>query len=215
VRVTVSFSLPLEREEVRLLGPSKRGGVELVFEEGELMRLLHAADYEIHGTDRRGKIHAIKEDERTWCGVELKYTGGYIGEDKEGERDFVTCKSCTRGLDSAEKWEQRRQELEKDNATRLVQRQQENERWWGWYNTYLQSEAWAHRRSLVLERCGGYCEGCQERAATVVHHTTYSHAGHELLFQLVGLCAPCHQEVHPDKDLSDSLGWLRSVFANS
>jgi hypothetical protein len=66
-----------------------------------------------------------------------------------------------------------------------------------WYrDEYLDSPQWAERRSLVLHRAGGICEGCRSRKASVVHHLTYDHVGNELLFELVALCRGCHDRCH-------------------
>lgn len=66
------------------------------------------------------------------------------------------------------------------------------------YDTYLKSDAWAAKRKLVLARCCDRCEGCGSAAATEVHHLTYDHVYAEFLFELVGLCKPCHERVHAD-----------------
>jgi len=160
------------------------------------MELLHAATYELHGRTCMGKIHAIKEGERTYCGTDRRYTNGVIAV---GERGAVTCKGCIRSLDAADNYEQQQQEWEQRRAELGKQRQQEQDEWWAGYTEYLQSPAWARRRRAVLTRAGGLCEGCRENPAVHVHHTTYAHAGNELLFELVALCRDCHQIAHPDK----------------
>lgn len=88
-----------------------------------------------------------------------------------------------------------------DEFTRRVeaQRQEEQDRWWRWYNTYLKSPEWQQRRYLVLQRANGVCEGCEDAPATQVHHLNYRHVGDELLFDLVAICTACHQKAHPDK----------------
>ena len=86
-------------------------------------------------------------------------------------------------------WEAWRQEQER-------KRQKQQEDFWGWYDEYLQSQAWAIRRRKVLERSKYLCEGCGTARAQQVHHLTYSHVGRELLFQLVALCQACHDEAH-------------------
>lgn len=160
------------------------------------MELLHAAAYELRGRMCTGKIHAIKEGSRTYCGTDHRYTNGAI---TPGEREEVTCKGCIRSLDAADNYEQQRQEWEQRRTEADRQRQQEQDEWWDWYTGYLQSPSWARRRQAVLTRAGGLCEGCRESAAVHVHHTTYAHAGNELLFELVALCHACHQIAHPDK----------------
>jgi DnaB-like helicase N terminal domain len=65
-----------------------------------------------------------------------------------------------------------------------------------WYQNYLRSDEWRAKRRLVMDRCGGLCEGCRNAPVSEVHHLTYEHVGDELLFELVGLCRECHQRVH-------------------
>lgn len=64
------------------------------------------------------------------------------------------------------------------------------------YQAYLRSTAWRERRSLVLDRAAGRCEGCRLAPAIEVHHLTYAHVGEEFLFELVALCGECHGRVH-------------------
>ena len=64
------------------------------------------------------------------------------------------------------------------------------------YEEHLQSEYWHRIRKKVLLRDDFLCQGCLENQATQVHHTTYSHLGNELAFQLISLCASCHSKVH-------------------
>lgn len=68
--------------------------------------------------------------------------------------------------------------------------------WWIWYNEYLSSPEWQARRIKVFSRRQNTCEGCGDREATQVHHLTYAHVGAEFLFELVGLCAACHDLSH-------------------
>ena len=70
---------------------------------------------------------------------------------------------------------------------------------WDWYDDYLRSDAWQEKRRAVLKRANGICEGCGKALARHVHHLTYAHAGHELLFEMVALCEACHRICHPDK----------------
>ncbi len=66
------------------------------------------------------------------------------------------------------------------------------------YQAYRRTPEWQAKRSKVMRRSDGLCEGCLEAPATVVHHTTYANIGDELLFQLVALCRPCHARAHPE-----------------
>jgi hypothetical protein len=67
------------------------------------------------------------------------------------------------------------------------------------YASYLKSPEWGRRRSKVLQRANGMCEGCLERKATQVHHLTYDHIYNEFLFELVAVCDECHLRIHPEK----------------
>lgn len=71
---------------------------------------------------------------------------------------------------------------------------------WEHYNSYLQSPEWRRKREKVLQRSKGICEGCGDRPATQVHHTTYAHVGRELLFELVAICDQCHEICHDEKE---------------
>lgn len=68
-----------------------------------------------------------------------------------------------------------------------------------WYNAYLRSPEWKHRRQLVLKRDNFICQGCLEQPATMVHHLTYEHVGNELLWELQSICDDCHEKAHPEK----------------
>jgi hypothetical protein len=50
-----------------------------------------------------------------------------------------------------------------------------------------------------MKRCGGICEGCGERPVAHIHHLTYEHMGDEFLFELAGVCIPCHHRLHPER----------------
>ena len=169
------------------------------------MQLLRAAPYEFRGRVCQGKMHAIREGERTYCGYEYQHIGGEI---LEGSRDEVTCKPCCRSLDSQERWQESREKYQAENAQRLAEQERENQEWWDWYSAYLKTPAWAKRRQLVLQRAQGLCEGCRSAVPIHAHHRTYAHVGDELLYELVALCGACHQKAHPNKEIDD--GWRPS-----
>jgi len=57
----------------------------------------------------------------------------------------------------------------------------------------------------VRKRSNGWCEQCQQRNATAVHHLSYIETGvrgwRRLLVdldQLIHLCAICHSQAHPE-----------------
>ena len=74
--------------------------------------------------------------------------------------------------------------------------------WLDEHAEYLQSPEWKAKRQLVMKRAGGICEGCGERRAIQVHHTTYAHWRHEFLWELKAVCEGCHARAHPDKELT-------------
>jgi len=64
------------------------------------------------------------------------------------------------------------------------------------YEKYLGSDEWAAKRTKVLKRSSGVCEGCLDKNATQVHHLTYANVFDELMYQLVALCDECHKKTH-------------------
>lgn len=75
------------------------------------------------------------------------------------------------------------------------ERAENNRDWWAWYNAYLASPEWAARRQAVMERDGWTCRACGMARATQAHHLTYAHVGCEPLFDLVAVCAECHDAI--------------------
>lgn len=71
-----------------------------------------------------------------------------------------------------------------------------NGEWWNSYNAYLRTPAWRSKRAQVMQRSGGWCEGCRQQAATQVHHLTYKHVKNEFLWELVAICDECHDRAH-------------------
>lgn len=116
---------------------------------------------------------ALSQKERTWV-EELPW------------QDSETSLSCDR-----------RREAEKlEMLLALAKRQYaERGRFTESYSRYLQSDEWRAKRALVLKRCGGICEGCGTAKATEAHHRTYDHLFDEFLFDVVGLCRPCHDRI--------------------
>lgn len=88
-------------------------------------------------------------------------------------------------------WRQRRSE-----AGKAVKERFSRSAFFADYDEYLNSAAWAKRRSAVLKRARGVCEGCGECLPTQVHHLTYEHVGLEFLFELVAVCDACHERLH-------------------
>jgi len=70
--------------------------------------------------------------------------------------------------------------------------------WWESYERYRKTAVWAVKRELVFKRCVGICEACGQRRAEHVHHEKYPDVwGHEKLWDLRGVCVPCHEIIHP------------------
>lgn len=61
------------------------------------------------------------------------------------------------------------------------------------YHAYLASREWALKREAVRVRCGNVCERCHRAPHQQTHHLTYARVGHELLEDLLGVCADCHR----------------------
>jgi hypothetical protein len=69
-----------------------------------------------------------------------------------------------------------------------------------WYSEYLLTPEWRAKREKVMARCKGVCEGCSVRPASQVHHLSYAHVGNEFLWELVGICNECHNQVHEKEE---------------
>jgi predicted nuclease with TOPRIM domain len=63
------------------------------------------------------------------------------------------------------------------------------------YKEYLKSEVWSIRRQVCLERFGGQCAMCENKAWHA-HHRTYDRVGHENVYDLTALCGECHEKFH-------------------
>jgi|DEB0MinimDraft_6_1074348.scaffolds.fasta_scaffold72622_2 5-methylcytosine-specific restriction endonuclease McrA len=70
--------------------------------------------------------------------------------------------------------------------------------WWACYSLYISSPEWQMKRQKVIER-DPICKGCEERRSTQAHHLTYKHFGNEFLFELIGVCKPCHDRFHDEE----------------
>ena len=59
---------------------------------------------------------------------------------------------------------------------------------------YYGSEKWRAKSSAVIDR-DRICQACRGRPAQEAHHLTYDHWRDEPLFDLVGVCHPCHEKI--------------------
>ncbi len=139
-----------------------------------------------------GKVHIVdaENEERTVCGKWLKAVPG-----KRKSEGRATCKTCLNGVENRVYRKKREHEWRQRQAALEAERDAKNKKWWSWYSSYLESPEWRQRRRMVLERCGGVCEACRVAEATEVHHTSYAHVGREPLWELRGVCAPCHEAI--------------------
>jgi hypothetical protein len=88
-----------------------------------------------------------------------------------------------------------RRKSERWQAERQAERDKTKEEWDRWYEAYRHSWAWKRRQAAVLAR-DKVCPGCMVRPSVEVHHLTYERVGHEMLFDLIGLCSECHRAIH-------------------
>jgi hypothetical protein len=84
------------------------------------------------------------------------------------------------------------------------------------YQRYLASREWAVLKRMVRERSYGACERCgagrldpNESNIAAVHHLTYERIGHELLEDLLGVCAGCHAWLSGLSDIDPVVEYLR------
>ena len=80
-----------------------------------------------------------------------------------------------------------------------------------WYSEYLKSDEWFAKRTKVLLRSQGICEGCRDRDAAEVHHVSYRNVGDEFLFELVALCLECHDRFHSTFDIKSDDSELKQA----
>lgn len=96
-----------------------------------------------------------------------------------------------------EYWDKRQREAQSRQADYQLEKAAQDAIWWAQYNEYLTTEKWRDKRRRVLERDDYMCQACLKRHATDVHHLTYERVFNEPLFDLVSVCTPCHEELHP------------------
>lgn len=144
-----------------------------------------------------GKVHIIddKDDSKTLCG---RYTAAIPG--KPTISGQATCRICRDSVIRRPEQERRSKEWKEKRAELERQRLENNARWWDWYTQYLKTPEWSQRRSKVIERAKGICEGCLSARATQVHHVSYEHVGDELLWELRAICDACHERCHKERE---------------
>ena len=158
-----------------------------------------------------GKIHLLKDPDEdperdgsmvTLCGQSLD-----IGVRMSGTMQAVTCKTCRRAVESADRWAETSEQWKREAEIREAERQERRRQWWNAYERYLQSPTWYEKRRRVMERAGKLCEGCRNATAVQVHHLRYPTGvtpgskewiRMEKLFDLVAVCKGCHDDRHHD-----------------
>jgi transcription elongation factor Elf1 len=118
--------------------------------------------------------------------------GSWIPHDKVLQKD--RCEPINDALQHT--YRQNKKEL--TDAINDLIRQAEDGSWNETYQAHIRSAEWREKANLVLKRCNWTCEGCGKNRATQVHHLSYKNLGNEFLFELVGLCAGCHDSI-PNK----------------
>lgn len=135
-----------------------------------------------------------------------------------GMRAKMQCIKCGQGVGAnvrmagvTELWDEDRERLTNEEYERCyaewkqnndafykAQRGERSAEWWRLYNEYLHSDQWQEKRRRVLERAGGVCESCLQRAAVQVHHERYPETfGLEPAWVLRAVCLSCHKIIHP------------------
>jgi 5-methylcytosine-specific restriction endonuclease McrA len=65
------------------------------------------------------------------------------------------------------------------------------------YRAYINSPKWKAKTALYVSRYGRKCQACGSlKKGLHIHHMSYDNFGNEPLSDLIGLCYPCHREVH-------------------
>jgi hypothetical protein len=72
------------------------------------------------------------------------------------------------------------------------------------YHAYLQTGAWREKSRKVLRR-DPTCTACGDAPSKQAHHLTYGRIYREPLFDLVGVCRPCHVALHSDEALDEAI----------
>lgn len=90
--------------------------------------------------------------------------------------------------------------------------QQKTNVFWKAYQQYLQSDKWKRKSAAVINR-DGICQACLSAESKQAHHLTYKHVFNEPLFDLIGVCIPCHNKI--TKMDADRNGKLSSAIAEA
>jgi 5-methylcytosine-specific restriction endonuclease McrA len=150
-----------------------------------------------------GHVHQIEDgQDKTLCG---RTPANTPGKKIWGLPDDITCKGCLRVLEARERQAEYQAQYQQDETQRKLDREAYQQEWWRAYNAYLLTDRWNQRRSVVMRRSNGICEGCGTRQAVQVHHLRYPQGclpgseqwlAQEKLWDLQATCRECHDDVH-------------------
>jgi len=105
------------------------------------------------------------------------------------ELDFVDKKAV-------ENFKKKKNELSKIKKSLSEYRNNYQRKKWDYYrNTYLKSDEWKHKRSLIMNNYNWQCQNCKSKA-TDLHHLTYENMFCEKFEDLKPLCRSCHEKEH-------------------
>lgn len=135
--------------------------------------------------------------------LQCQRCGESQGERRKAEYNVTTL--CDWNDDLRQSWRaqqnERREELRNESIQQEAEeRQQESAQWWEKYSMYLRSKEWQQIRQAVLTRDNNLCQACLRNKAAHVHHLSYAlyeKTGRSAAFELVAICRPCHEKIHP------------------
>ncbi|HSG61647.1 MAG TPA: hypothetical protein VLA24_09460 [Pseudomonadales bacterium] len=152
-------------------------------------------------------VRFIKSNGAVCVRIQCLDCGESQGEKKKANYNITELSNWNEELkkQSRDKRRQRAQELHNQQflqREQLLQHEQllETVEWWKSYSQYLQTTEWHTIRRLVLDRDSHICQACLRNKAAHVHHlsyTLYNQIGRSAAFELVAICRPCHEKIHP------------------
>lgn len=131
--------------------------------------------------------------------VQCKNCGTALGNKKKADYDFDNLPVFDKQLGDA--WHEQCKKV-REAYWRSVKMRKEEDRaeWWRDYDRYLHSPEWRRVQQAVLQRDNHICQACLRNKATHVHHLSYelyNQVGRSAAFELVAVCRPCHEQIHP------------------
>lgn len=96
-------------------------------------------------------------------------------------------------------WQKEKLEWEKKAATSMFEQPTRTGEWWTRYKAYLETYEWRQVSDFVIRR-DKICQRCFRSPAQQSHHLsyeTYNKHGFTFPAECVGICAECHEHIHP------------------